>query len=105
MYVAAGHNMLRAHAKAWHVYDKEFRNNQGGRISIVVVSQYFDPKTQSDADIQAAERGLQWYIGWMAHPIFIGDYPPVMKERIEKNSKAKGLASRYIHITLYFQII
>lgn len=25
-----GHNLLKAHAAAWHVYDKEFREKQGG---------------------------------------------------------------------------
>lgn len=26
-----GHNLIRAHAAAWHVYDKEFRQKQGGK--------------------------------------------------------------------------
>lgn len=28
-----GHEMLRAHALAWHVYDNEFRPSQGGKVS------------------------------------------------------------------------
>lgn len=28
-----GHQMLRAHALAWHVYDREFRRKQGGQVS------------------------------------------------------------------------
>lgn len=28
----AGHNILKAHARAYHVYDKEFRYQQNGRI-------------------------------------------------------------------------
>lgn len=37
---------------------------------------------------------MQWFLGWMAHPVFIGDYPEVMKTRIFEKSKAKGIPSR-----------
>lgn len=30
-----GHQMLRAHALAWHAYDREFRHMQGGKVSII----------------------------------------------------------------------
>lgn len=33
-------------------------------------------------DIEAAERYVQFYMGWFATPIFHGDYPQVMKEFI-----------------------
>lgn len=26
-----GHNLLKAHAKVWHIYDKEFRKKQNGK--------------------------------------------------------------------------
>jgi len=29
-------------------------------------------------------------MGWFAHPIFKGDYPPVMREYIDRKSKAEG---------------
>lgn len=32
-----GHEMLRAHALAWHAYDREFRYAQGGKVSEVLV--------------------------------------------------------------------
>jgi len=32
-----GHQMLRAHALAWHAYDREFRHVQGGKVSKTVV--------------------------------------------------------------------
>ena len=86
--------MLLAHAKAWHIYDKEFRASQGGRITMVLNSQYFDPKTDSQTDTQASYRGIQWYFGWMAHPLLKGDYPEVMKKSIAEKSKAKGLQCR-----------
>ena len=94
---AAGHNMLLAHAKAWHTYDKEFRKTQQGRVSIVVNAQWFEPKTDTEEHIKAADRGMQWFLGWMAHPVFVnGDYPQVMKTRIMEKSKAWGLSSRFV---------
>lgn len=33
-------------------------------------------------DIEAAERYVQFYMGWFATPIFHGDYPQVMKDFI-----------------------
>lgn len=91
----AGHNMLLAHAKAWHTYDKEYRQKQKGKVSIVVNAQWFEPKTDKEEDIKAADRGMQWFLGWMAHPVFVnGDYPEIMKERILEKNKAQGLTSR-----------
>ena len=89
--------MLLAHAKAWHSYDKDFRSTQKGRVSIVVNSQWFERKTQKTEDIQAADRGMQWYLGWMAHPIFKGDYPEVMKQSIKVKSDAEGIPCRYVY--------
>ena len=36
-------------------------------------------------DIEAAERYVQFYMGWFATPIFNGDYPQVMKDYIGKS--------------------
>lgn len=90
--------MLLAHAKAWHTYNKEFRRTQRGKVSIVVNAQWFEPKTNKEEDIKAADRGMQWFLGWMAHPVFVdGDYPRVMKTRIMEKSKAQGLPSRFVN--------
>lgn len=45
------------------------------------------------SDWAAAERALQWNMGWFANPIFgDGDYPQVMKDKIQDKSSAAGLA-------------
>ncbi|XP_063224926.1 myrosinase 1-like [Bacillus rossius redtenbacheri] len=89
----AMHNLLKAHATAYRLYDREFRRRQGGKVGITLSAAWAVPKSQSAADLEAAERYLQFTVGWFAHPIFSqeGDYPSVMKERVARNSKAEGL--------------
>lgn len=41
-----------------------------------------DPHSQTDRD--AAERYIQFHLGWFANPIYRGDYPEVMKNYIGK---------------------
>lgn len=47
---------LLAHAKAWHIYDEEFRASQGGKVSLVLDSPWNEPASDSDLDVWAAER-------------------------------------------------
>ena len=53
------------------------------------------PKNPMDpADWDAAERAQQFHLGWFANPVFgDGDYPDVMRSRIDERSKAMGLAT------------
>lgn len=78
---AAGHNLLKAHAKVWHLYDKEFRTSQKGKISIALQADWVEPACPfSRNDQEVADRILEFDIGWLAEPIFgSGDYPEVMR--------------------------
>lgn len=77
----AGHNLLKAHAKVWHLYDKEFRRSQKGKISIALQADWVEPACPfSRNDQEVADRILEFDIGWLAEPIFgTGDYPEVMR--------------------------
>lgn len=99
----------QAHAKVWHSYDMQWRGKQkgkrgqacGGDASIIVYQcwrvsctsaglvgislggDWGEPVDISNQkDIEAAERYVQFYLGWFATPIFHGDYPQVMKDFI-----------------------
>ena len=80
-YIVA-HNLLRAHGKAVAVYRKEFKTTQKGKIGITNNCDWREPLTNSEEDIEAAQRALEFFLGWFADPIYFGDYPKVMRERL-----------------------
>ncbi|XP_068400101.1 lactase/phlorizin hydrolase [Eschrichtius robustus] len=88
-----GHNLIKAHAEAWHLYNDVYRARQGGMISITISSDWAEPRDPSNqAEVEAARRYVQFMGGWFAHPIFKnGDYPEVMKTRVRDRSLAAGL--------------
>jgi beta-glucosidase/6-phospho-beta-glucosidase/beta-galactosidase len=57
-----GHTVLKSHAKAYHIYDKEFRATQNGRVSMVVDTHWFEPASDSDQDKEAAYRKMQFNV-------------------------------------------
>ncbi|XP_069010889.1 lactase/phlorizin hydrolase [Embiotoca jacksoni] len=87
-----GHNLLKAHAEAWHLYNDKYRAEQKGIISITINSDWSEPRNPyKQEDIDAARRVVQFYIGWFAHPVFNGDYSDMMKTIIKERSLAAGL--------------
>ncbi|XP_041635796.1 cytosolic beta-glucosidase [Cheilinus undulatus] len=87
-----GHNMLRAHAMAWHTYNTVFRSKQGGRISLAINSDWCEPlDADCNEDIAATECYLAFTLGWFAWPLFVtGDYPETMRSAIDAQSKRFG---------------
>ncbi|KAM3958618.1 myrosinase 1-like [Aphomia sociella] len=97
-----GHNVLRAHGKVYTLYSKEYRKKQQGSIAITLDIAWMEPITTSKEDQDAAERARQFTYGWFANPILSddGDYPPIMRQRIDENSKRQNFArSRLPHFT------
>jgi len=77
----AGHQLLRAHAKAVHVYRNEFAH-QGGVIGIANNCDWREPYSTTPEDQAAAQRALEFFLGWFADPIYLGAYPQSMVERL-----------------------
>lgn len=101
----------QAHAKVWHTYDAQWRNKQKGRqtsdiklsclgtniktvLSVPAISGMVGISLSADwgepvdvtnqRDIEAAERYVQFHLGWFATPLFNGDYPQIMKDYVGK---------------------
>ncbi|KAM6221771.1 beta-klotho [Rhynchocyon petersi] len=90
----AAHNLLLAHARVWHLYDRRYRPSQRGALSLSLHADWAEPANPfAESHQQAAERFLQFEIGWFAEPIFRGgDYPRAMREHIAAR-KAQGLSA------------
>lgn len=76
------HQLLRGHGRAVQVYRESFQTEQGGRIGITNNADWREPLTDSQADREAAQRALEFYLGWFADPVYKGEYPACMRERI-----------------------
>ncbi|RZC32998.1 Glyco hydro 1 domain containing protein, partial [Asbolus verrucosus] len=97
------HTVLKTHAKAYHIYDEEFRATQNGRVTMVIDTNWFEPANDSKQDKEAAERKLQFDVSfrWYANPIYNGNYPQVMIDRIaDRSLKEDFLKSRLPESTL-----
>lgn len=78
----AGHHLLNAHAKAVHIYRSRFQAVQKGVIGMSNNCDWREPKTESDKDIEAAQRALEFFLAWFADPVYFGRYPETMVERL-----------------------
>uniref|UniRef100_A0A3B5QN64 Lactase n=1 Tax=Xiphophorus maculatus TaxID=8083 RepID=A0A3B5QN64_XIPMA len=84
------HNIIKAHAEAWHVYNDKYRASQNGMVSITVNADWAEPRNPYKQEDYDAARSV-FYLGWYAHPIFNGDYSPLMKRSVLEQSLAGGL--------------
>lgn len=61
-----------------------------GRVGITLNVEWREPKNFDETE--AAERSLQFMLGWFAHPIYKnGNYPQVMIDQVAMKSKEQGL--------------
>jgi beta-glucosidase len=78
-----GHALLLAHAAAAKVYnEKGYRARSGGKgkLSIALDGKWGRPWAPNDAsDLKAADAFTLFQFGWMADPLYFGDYPPEMR--------------------------
>lgn len=78
----AAHHLILAHAQAVKCYKSEFIK-QNGIIGISNNCDWREPLTIKECDIDASERALLFFLGWFTDPIYFGDYPQVMKDRLQ----------------------
>lgn len=78
----AAHHLLLAHAKAVQVYRTKYQAEQGGQIGMSNNCDWREPLTDSPADVEAAQRALEFFVAWFADPIYHGRYPQCMIDRL-----------------------
>lgn len=57
------HNVLKAHARAYRIYEEEFKDEQKGQIGITIDSEWLEPADPNNPqDIEASQRALQFKV-------------------------------------------
>jgi beta-glucosidase len=87
-----GHALLLAHAAAAKVYNAKYRarSNGKGKLSIALDGKYGKPwSSNSPADKKAADAFTLFQFGWMADPLYFGDYPQEMRRAYDASSGAQ----------------
>ncbi|XP_047112347.1 myrosinase 1-like [Schistocerca piceifrons] len=84
--------ILKAHARVYHMYDKEFRPRQGGKVGITMHTFWYEPPNDTEEAREACSLAIQFDLGIFTHPIFskTGDYPEVVKRKVAAASLADG---------------
>lgn len=78
----AAHNLIRSHAYIVNRYRSKFQPTQGGQIGISNNCDWRAPLTDTPKDHAAAQRAVEFFLGWFADPIYLGDYPAVMRDMV-----------------------
>ncbi|CAI0393159.1 unnamed protein product [Linum tenue] len=76
------HNILLAHGSTVELYRENYQRKQGGLIGLTLFAFGVVPYTNSAADVAAAKRAKDFFIGWAVNPLVFGDYPEVMKRNV-----------------------
>ncbi|XP_072945303.1 myrosinase 1-like isoform X2 [Epargyreus clarus] len=86
------HNLLKAHASAYHLFDQQYRPTYGGKIGMSLDSNWAEPKANTSKDKAAAELYLQTHVGWYAHPVYSaeGNYPPDLIRLVDEKSRQQN---------------
>ncbi|XP_043726821.1 beta-klotho isoform X1 [Cervus elaphus] len=81
---SVGHNLIKAHTKVWHNYNRNFRPHQKGQLSITLGSHWIEPnRSENTMDILKCQQSIISVLGWFANPIHgDGDYPEVMRKQL-----------------------
>ncbi|OCF31715.1 hypothetical protein I316_06522 [Kwoniella heveanensis BCC8398] len=86
-----GHNLILGHAHAAKLYINEFKPQQGGIIGITLNGDWCEPYDDKPENIEAAQRKMDFALGWFADPIYLGRYPQsmidILGDRLPKFTK------------------
>ncbi|XP_028170435.1 myrosinase 1-like isoform X2 [Ostrinia furnacalis] len=85
-------NVLLAHAKAYRLYEREYKSKYNGYVGISISVNWANPINNKTENVQATEEYREFSIGMYLNPIWspYGDFPQVVKDIVAKKSLKQG---------------
>ncbi|OWR48224.1 seminal fluid protein CSSFP020 [Danaus plexippus plexippus] len=85
-------NVLVAHARAYRLYEREYKKKFKGSVGIALALNWADPVNNSTKNVEATDVYREFMIGLYMHPIWSkdGGFPKMVKERVHQNSIKQG---------------
>ncbi|XP_048523280.1 myrosinase 1 [Dendroctonus ponderosae] len=85
------YNHLKAHAKAYRIYEEEFKAEQKGKVTInISLSHYYPKNSTNPLDLEAVERSFEFNAGLYANAVFKGNWPQLVIDRVAYRSRLEG---------------
>ncbi|KAL9227321.1 hypothetical protein vseg_003022 [Gypsophila vaccaria] len=75
-----GHHIVLAHASAVKLYREKYKETQRGYIGLNLCASWYFPETDDEEDKLAAQRAIDFQIGWTMYPLITGEYPETLKK-------------------------
>ncbi|TXG60169.1 hypothetical protein EZV62_014742 [Acer yangbiense] len=69
------HHLLLSHALAVKLYKQKYQAIQKGKIGITLIAVWMVPYSQSQPNVEAAKRALDFMFGWFMEPLSYVDAP------------------------------
>ncbi|CAK1594687.1 unnamed protein product [Parnassius mnemosyne] len=87
-------NILLAHAMAYRLYQKEYKNKYKGSVGISMSLNWADPVDNSTENVEATEVFRGFNIDLFLNPIWSknGDFPSIVKKIVAEKSKQQGFS-------------
>ncbi|KAI3443436.1 hypothetical protein Pfo_000101 [Paulownia fortunei] len=83
-------NLLLAHSAAVHSYRTKFQEHQEGKIGMVLCCQWYEPFDEnSEEDVAASTRAMDFMMGWFLEPALTGKYPQSMIDFVPSDNLAQ----------------
>ncbi|XP_027106819.1 beta-glucosidase 24 [Coffea arabica] len=76
------HHIILSHAAAAKLYREKYKPSQKGQIGIVLVTNWMLPYSNAKSDAIAAQRVVDFFLGWFLDPLTSGDYPKSMRDKL-----------------------
>ncbi|KAG5538995.1 hypothetical protein RHGRI_019521 [Rhododendron griersonianum] len=104
-----GHHLLLSHAAAVKLYREKYKASQKGQIGVILSCKWSVPFSKNTAGQKAAQRFIDFMLGWFLHPLTYGDYPQIMKSLVgdrlskftESESQMLKMSYDYLGINYY----